>query len=317
MDAVSVALLSGFDRAWLLPVPPFKRWMEVACAENAPHTLGVRRAVETLPAQMRSVLLMLKGYRPYREETAQATVSSFYVASNAAYRRAGEVLDRLRMHGVSAMRTDIPLKPLLAGFGLGVYGRNGLCAVDGFGSRFVLEAVLTDLSAETDLSQWEEEPAPDKCCADCTVCRASCPSHALDGTGRVDLSLCVRARAKDLTPAMDDRLKPFVGASVWGCDLCQNACPRNADVLPEDMPEDVRQALDLKRLLTGDVEPLADLIGTNFARKGKMRARAAMVAANTGRKDLVSDILPLLENPEQGVRDCARWAIKQLEKLPE
>ena len=45
-----------------------------------------------------------------------------------------------------------------------------------------------------------------------------------------------------------------------------------------------------------------------------MQARASLVAANLGRRDLTEDIRKLQNSPVEAVRDCAAWALVKLER---
>ena len=103
----------------------------------------------------------------------------------------------------------------------------------------------------------------------------------------------------------------MTGASLWGCDLCQLACLRNAGIAPVPMPEEVRKAISLSRLLAGDTRDLAPLIGTNYARKARMRIRACLVAACLQKKEHLSAVRALESDPLVG--PYARWAARRLE----
>jgi len=297
-------------------IPSYAHWQAVASAAISPHWAGTLRETAAIPGRMRSILMLVRPYRPYRDEPGQPTLSAFYLASQKSYFGAKEIARQLVQMGWNAEISNLPAKPLIAGYGFGAYGRNGLTAIGGMGSRFAVETLLTDIPPETDAAAFVEEPPLSKECEKCARCVKMCPAGALLGDSRVDMDACLRAQAKFLTPAMHDRYKAMVGNNLWGCEYCQDACPRNFGIAQEEMPAQLREAIALERLLRGDVKALAPLIGTNYARKGKMRARACMAAGCLRRTDLVDDIFPLLNDPEQGVRDCARWALETLGANP-
>ena len=61
-------------------------------------------------------------------------------------------------------------------------------------------------------------------CGACTRCVDVCPTGALRGDRTMDATRCI----SDLTQRRDAiprALRPLVGTWVWGCDLCNDACP--------------------------------------------------------------------------------------------
>lgn len=146
--------------------------------------------------------------------------------------------------------------------GVGWRGRHGLRIVPPYGSYVFLGTILTDL----DVSQTGPSPGT-LCGAHCRACQKACPTGALTDTG-CDLSKCL----SELTQKKGD-LSPEVAAqithspTVWGCDLCQRACPHNKQAALTPLPE-FRE--DLLPSLT-----LADLDGlSNKAFRRQYAARA-------------------------------------------
>lgn len=278
-----------------LPVPEFARWRGESGEKPYPHW----QKVTTETAGVRSLTLILRPYRPYLPTDEGVSLSAFYVASNALHEMCG------------AQLLNLPLKPLIAGYGIGAYGRCGVTAVPGVGSRYAVAALGSEEEPDSRWEWREDRPFSEEC-EGCGRCVAACPAGALRGNGRVDMDRCLRAQAQYQTPRMADEDKARIGSILWGCEVCQEVCPRNRDVEPTPMPPELARALDLKRLLEGDVEPLAPWIGSNYARKARMQARACMVAANLGRGDLLEEIVALRESPVEAVRDCAAWAMRRL-----
>ena len=280
-----------------LPIPDLSFWREESSRSPSPHWAKVT----TETGEARSITLWLRACPSYRPTREGVELSSFYVASNALHAQTRE-------RGL-----NLPLKPILAGYGIGAYGRNGLIAVPGLGTRFAVAAEAS-LDPPDPLRRWEAHRPLDGQCEGCGACMAACPNGALLGNGRVDVTQCLRAQAQFQTPRMPDTSRDRIGASQWGCDICQRACPRNRQIVSVPMPEALENALELKRLLAGDVKPLGEWIGTNYARPARMQARASLVAANLGRRDLTEDIRKLQNSPVEAVRDCAAWALEKLER---
>ena len=146
--------------------------------------------------------------------------------------------------------------------GVGWRGRHGLRIVPPYGSYVFLGTILTDL----DVSQTGPSPGT-LCGAHCRACQKACPTGALTDTG-CDLSKCL----SELTQKKGD-LPPEVAAqithspTVWGCDLCQRACPHNQNAVLTPLPE-FRE--DLLPSLT--LEDLDGLSNKAFRRQYAARA---------------------------------------------
>jgi epoxyqueuosine reductase len=63
-----------------------------------------------------------------------------------------------------------------------------------------------------------------KTCGTCERCVAACPTGALRGDYTIDARRCI-ADLTQRTDAIPLELRALVGDWVWGCDLCQEACP--------------------------------------------------------------------------------------------
>ena len=281
-----------FDR---LPVPELARWRRESAAAPSRHW----EKVSADARGARSLTLWIKPYAVYLPTCEGLELSAFYVASNALHSLVGK----------SAL--NMPLKPLITGFGIGAYGRSGVVAIPGIGTRFA--AAVTGCDAEPDPKwDWREDRPLSEECTDCRACVSACPNGALIGDGRLNTDSCLRAQAQYQSPPMPYASRERLGSSIWGCEICQQVCPRNGGQEPVLMPPELEAALTLKMLLQGDVSALGEWIGTNYARPARMQARACLIAANMARRDLLPDIRALLKSQVEPVRDCAAWAIEKL-----
>ena len=278
-----------------LPVPEFKRWKEDSSLRMNRHWEKVSAEAENV----RSLTLLIKPYSDYLPTAEGMEISAFYVASN-------------ELHGIAGRKSlPLPVKPLIAGYCIGEYGRSGVVSVKGVGTRFAAAVISSDEEADNGYI-WDENRPLAKECESCSACVEACPNGALMGDGRLDVSLCLRAQAQFQQPRMPDSSRGLIGSSVWGCEICQRVCPRNLGLEKVKMPGELEAALELKKLIAGDVSGLGKWIGTNYARPARMQARACIIAANMDRRDLEADIRALLNSPVEAVRDCAEWAINKL-----
>ena len=181
----------------------------------------------------RAVILFLVPY--YAGETENL---SRYAASEDYHLYMRGLIDRMttklynlypehQFHGF-ADHSPIDERAAAVRAGLGVLGRNGLLLNPTYGSYVFLGEIFTDLTAE---SLGFKEEAPLRACEDCGACRRACPTGILRGEGDDCLSAITQKKG-----SLDGREIALMRKTntVWGCDLCQTACPynRNARTTP-------------------------------------------------------------------------------------
>ena len=299
-----LAAENGFDRAYALT--PFP------AARAAVHRLNQNVAddPETLLPGVKTTILLLKAYVPYAETPGEATLSAYYPASHAAYRGAAAIAARLREEGFRAVsNAQIAIKPLMVKAGIGRAGRNTLVSADGLGSRFHAQVILTD--AETEKSPIPPIQSADACLF-CRACVHSCPTGAISDAGRLDVNRCLRARGEG--EVVPEPLRRLYENRLLGCEICQDVCPRNARGAQAEMPRELRESLNLKNLLRGELANLSETIGKNYARKTRIRMKAALIAGNLRRADVLAELTALKQAGSEGEREYAEWAIHEIEE---
>lgn len=126
----------------------------------------------------------------------------------------------------------LPEKRLALASGLGRLGRHGLVMLPGPGSAVVLGLLLSPLEVEA------PEAVPvrlDDACEGCGACVAACPTGALKAVPGAPLSegegfvreLCLQNWTTIPGP-LPPAIEAAWGNRLYGCDACQEACPRFA-----------------------------------------------------------------------------------------
>ena len=129
--------------------------------------------------------------------------------------------------------------------GVGFIGKNTMLITRTHGSWVVLGTLVTDV---------EIEPTPtlDAGCGSCTLCIDACPTDALraDEPGVLDATRCLSYWTQTAAPIPED-VMDALGDRVYGCDICQDACPwnrgverRRAELPPSDDAEPVVRLAD-------------------------------------------------------------------------
>ncbi len=118
--------------------------------------------------------------------------------------------------------SPIPEVHTAAVAGLGAKGDNGLLITKEYGSFVFLGEIITDLHLDCD-NQYTE-------CNHCGKCKDTCPV-TLDKTN----CLSNLSQKKKLVDSELEKLRQ--NNILWGCDICQNACPLNKNAQNTDIPE--------------------------------------------------------------------------------
>jgi epoxyqueuosine reductase len=199
--------------------------------------------------------------------------------------------------------------------GIGFAGKHASLITTGAGSYVLLAEILLSAPLPAD------EPSK-KGCGTCTRCLPSCPTGAIVAPGMIDARRCISYLTIEHRGPVPVELRPLMGTWVFGCDLCQEACPINHRLAPAPLEEDGRgsggpvAAPDLVELLELDDGQFATRFGgTAVARTGRARLarNAAIALGNAG----TEATLPALqrataEDADPVVREAAAWAVDRV-----
>ena len=260
-----------------------------------------------------------------RESRGRGRVSAY--AWSADYHRRMEALLRdiaarieaLEPGGATRVVCDTaPLaeRAFAARAGLGWIGKHTSLIVKGLGSAVFLGEIVTTLELEPDA------PVRTSCGA-CTRCVDVCPTGALRGNNTMDATRCI----SDLTQRRDPiprALRALVGTWVWGCDLCNDACPPS--MRAGRAGDDASAPLD-GDLAAPSLQALLRLRGAAFARVRRtamgwrgaavLRRNAAVALGNgLDRADVPALAEALRDDPSSLVRGHAAWALGRIGSPP-
>jgi epoxyqueuosine reductase len=229
----------------------------------------------------------------------------------------------LQTNGVdSKVPFYLPHRLSAARAGLGTFGNNCVfyarCVTRG--SSFVFPiAVVVDAEYSPD------EPdiaigCPEWCR---NACVAACPTRALKGGGKIDPRRCISFLTyygDGLTPI---ELREPMGMCVYGCDRCQNVCPRNIPWMAVEKPQNPRVLakaanFDLSCLLHMDkpyfekkIWPHMFYMAADDLWRWKMNAARAM--GNSLNPAYVADLIRAFkENSDERVKSMIVWALGRI-----
>lgn len=232
-------------------------------------------------------------------------------------------LDFVREKGIRAFfDEELPARMAAARAGVATYGRNCFVfARTAMKGSSWLESIpiLLDVELEPD-----EPTVREDCPANCgDRCLKACPTGALYAPMKMNPLRCVAFHTyygADITPL---ELREPMGTWVYGCDVCQEACPRNRPWTRQDLPanEDLRKRardLSLEALLAMDQEHYENLVWPYFfyisrSRIDRWQMNAARAMGNTGDAAYIPHLEKALESsPYPNVRGMSAWALGRL-----
>jgi epoxyqueuosine reductase len=234
----------------------------------------------------------------------------------ALLRQVARAIDEAAGAPVTAIACDT--KPLAerafaARAGLGWIGKHTNLINPQAGSFVFLGEIVTTIPLAADAQLR-------KTCGTCTRCIPACPTGALRGDYTIDATRCI----SDLTQRTDGiprALRALIGDWVWGCDLCQSACPPNArarviagvENSPISPPAAAPSLVALLRLRSGEFKRTYARTAMGWRGAAVLRRNAAVALGNALDRSAVPALIAALrEDPHPMVRGHAAWALGRI-----
>jgi epoxyqueuosine reductase len=229
----------------------------------------------------------------------------------------------LKENGIeSKVPFNIPHRLAAGRAGMGTFGKNCLFYSSRVARRssWVLPVAFV-VDAEFAPDQPTLEVGCPQWCRN--ACMTACPTGALKGPRKIDPRLCISFLTyfgRGLTPK---ELREPMGLWIYGCDRCQNVCPRNAPWLAAPLPVNQRAAakapdFDLVKLLRMDrayfeerIWPHMFYMSSEEIWRWKMNVARAM--GNTLDDRYVPELVEAFPREgDQRVRAMIAWALGRI-----
>ena len=214
--------------------------------------------------------------------------------------------------GLIFARAEVPMRQAAVRAGLGRFGKNNFLYTK-FGSWVWIDAWVTTEELEHDRALKDTIACP----KNCTKCVDACPTGALNAPFTMNRSACIAHLSFSLNSLPPENLREKMGMWLYGCDVCQNVCPMNADKWSDD--EDFPGLNDLAPWITPenifklDEEGYRKVLQPRFwyiKEDGLWiwKCNVVRAMANAHRKEYRKLILAAREHPDENIRQMALWA---------
>ncbi len=333
-DIRQAAHANGFEDVGFTTAEPFESHREFLQGRQAEYgwaaAVGLELMQGTDPRAImptaQSIIILMEVY--FREAYPRVMEGHFgrcyldddRITKDGLARRIKAFRSHLRDHGIdSKVPFNLPHRVAAARAGMGTFGKNCLFYSNRVArhSSWVLPIAVVVDHPFTPGTPTIEMGCPDWCR---NACIAACPTRALKGDGTIDPRRCISFLTyfgEGLTPR---DLREPMGLYIYGCDRCQNVCPRNAAWLAADLPLNQKVVqktpdFDLAALLAMDapyfenrVWPHMFYMATDDLWRWKMNVARAM--GNTRDRRYVPELARALESSgDDRVRAMAAWAL--------
>ncbi|MEO5987945.1 MAG: tRNA epoxyqueuosine(34) reductase QueG [Candidatus Eisenbacteria bacterium] len=325
-DAVGVASVTPLDaqhhyEAWLAA----GRHAEMRWLASEKHRQR-RQHPELLVRDIRSVLCVALCYPPERQSALTERLGSIaryaagedyhHIMRDKLYALEGWIRTELFPGSGSLWYSDtgaILERGWAERAGLGWIGKHSGLLSRTLGSWFLLGEVLMDRELEPDT------PLASEHCGTCTRCVEVCPTRAIVAPYQVDARRCISYLTIEHKGAIPRELRRAVGDWIFGCDLCQDACPWNRFAPPARESRLHARALEgwsLDRFLDLDEPTFRTLFADSPIRRAGRAGFVRNVCVALGNRRQMTACEPLLRrlsiDEAPIVRGHAAWALGQI-----
>ena len=204
-------------------------------------------------------------------------------------------------------------KPLAHKAGLGWQGKHTNLVSRELGSWFFLGVMLTAAELEPDTPETDH-------CGSCRACQDVCPTNAFPAPYTLDARRCISYLTIEHAGPIPQEFRAAMGNRIYGCDDCLAICPWNKFAgAANEAAFHARAELKvpgLDELAALDDQGFREVFsGSPIKRIGRDRfvRNVCIAIGNSGAGQLISSLLPLLQDDAPVVRGAAVWALGRLD----
>ena len=163
-----------------------------------------------------------------------------------------------------------------------------------------------------------DDPVIDSC-GDCNICVDRCPTGALVGNGQLNSQKCISFLTQT-KGYLKDEYRYKIGNRLYGCDTCQQVCPRNRgintqhdDIVLE--PEILKPRLvPLLKMSNKEFKNTYGHLAGAWRGKKPIQRNAIVALAHFNEESAIPELKDVaLTDPRPMIRATAYWAIGQIQ----
>lgn len=192
--------------------------------------------------------------------------------------------------------------------GLGVRGKNGSVINSKIGGMFFIGYMLTDV--EYSLWQAEEEEKPE--CGNCDRCIKACPNSAIDN-GKCDYDKCISYLTQKKGVLTYEEYEKM-GIQIYGCDVCQRACPYNKGYTIEESELAYPNIYSLLNMSNREFRETYGNTAAGWRGKKTLQRNAIIALGNMRNKEALTLVEEYVNNENEELRAAAIYAVSKIKE---
>ena len=278
------------------------------------------------PETGKSIIVCTRGYNNYKvSKRLDGVIGKLYqfdprLSYSYEYRAKLEFETYLGTLGIRLIKGAVPARWAAAKAGLGKFGRNNFIYTQEHGSYIWIDTWIID--KELDYDAVPENTLAPACSENCRKCIRACPTKALSDSFSMDRGECVVQLALFKNDIPEKNLMTKMGLWLYGCDVCQDACPMNKNKLNETeafpLLSEFEEYLQFENVLEMDEDTYANVVYPRFWYTGKdglwqWKCNALRCMINSGDSKYHQLIKQCCNHADARLREIAQWGCNVLE----
>jgi len=218
----------------------------------------------------KSVIVCIRRYGKYRiPDGVRGHIGLNYlfdcrVPENPDYAMLKNFRGFLKSAGMKVRKGGVPDRAAAVRSGAASIGKNTFAYTGACGSWINTVTYVVDAQLEPDNPSFPPSPCP----PDCTKCIDACPTGALVKPYTMRMDRCIAYLTYAAPLPLKKELERKMGGWIYGCDVCQQACPLNKSAWEEkeSLPhlEKISGLLTLQALSAMDMQTYREIIHPLF-----------------------------------------------------
>ncbi|MHA2185748.1 MAG: epoxyqueuosine reductase [Promethearchaeota archaeon] len=336
-DIIEKALELGFEDIGFTTIEPFESQNKILESRKEEYAftldtgLNLRKGLDpkNIMPNGESIIVLLDVYFKWAYPTqmegyfGRCYMDDDRIIRDQLYNRVKEFRSYLRDNGIdSRFAGNIPHRLTAARAGLGTYGKNNFL----YSRKAALNSSwISPIPLIVDYKFEPDEPTDFVGCPSwCkNTCISSCPTGALRGPRNLDPRKCISYLSYYQVGITPLEFREPMGTWVYGCDRCQEVCPRNRVWLSEDLPPNERvkakmNDFDLTNLLHMDQKTYQKKVWPHmfymsFEEIWRWKMNTARAMGNTHDLKYIPELIRAFEeNEDERVKGMIAWALGRL-----